>query len=63
MLLPVLQVDATERVISMIIEIDTTVCSVMEYFEIFLTKMLMSRRAAEYLNCEFELVINGNKLL
>jgi HD superfamily phosphodiesterase len=58
-----LQVDATKRVISMIIQIDTSVCSVMEYFEIFLTKMLMSRRAAEYLNCEFELVINGNKLL
>jgi hypothetical protein len=47
----------------MIIEIDTSVCSVMEYFEIFLTKMLMARRAAEYLHCEFELVINGNKLL
>lgn len=58
-----LQVDAAKRVISLIIEIDTTVCSVMEYFEIFLTKMLMSRRAAEYLQCEFELVINGNKLL
>jgi HD superfamily phosphodiesterase len=58
-----LQVDANKRIISMIIEIDTSVCSVMEYFEIFLTKMLMSRRAAEYLHCEFELVINGNKLL
>lgn len=43
--------------------IDTTVCSVMEYFEIFLTKMLMCRRAAEYLGCQFELVINDNKLL
>lgn len=58
-----LQVDTIKRVISLIIEIDTTVCSVMEYFEIFLTKMLMSRRAAEFLECEFELVINGNKLL
>lgn len=56
-------VDAEKRVISMMIEIDTSVCSVMEYFEIFLTKMLMSRRAAEYLQCEFELVINGYKLL
>lgn len=58
-----LAVDAEKRVISMMIEIDTSVCSVMEYFEIFLTKMLMSRRAAEYLQCEFELVINGYKLL
>jgi len=58
-----LVVDAQKRVITMKIEIDTNVCSVMEYFEIFLTKMLMSRRAAEYLQCEFELVINGYKLL
>jgi len=58
-----LVIDKEKRVISLIIDIDTSVCSVMEYFEIFLTKMLMSRRAAEYLKCEFELVINGNKLL
>jgi len=58
-----LAVDAKKRVISMKMEIDTNVCSVMEYFEIFLTKMLMSRRAAQYLQCEFELVINGYKLL
>lgn len=58
-----LLVDANKRIISMKIEIDTSVCSVMEYFEIFLTKMLMSRRAAEYLECEFELIINGYKLL
>jgi hypothetical protein len=35
----------------------------MEYFEIFLTKMLMSRRAAQHLGCEFELLINDYKLL
>ncbi|HBQ27563.1 MAG TPA: phosphohydrolase, partial [Syntrophomonas sp.] len=34
-----------------------------EYFEIFLSRMLMCRRAANFLNCEFELVINGAKLL
>ena len=56
-------VNPENRRITMKIEIDTAVCSVMEYFEIFLTKMLMSRRAAEYLNCEFELIINEYKLL
>jgi len=52
-----------EKTIRMEIDIDNEVCSVMEYFEIFLTKMLMSRRAAEYLGCRFELLINNNRLL
>lgn len=58
-----LLVDEKSRLISMKIQIDTNVCSVIEYFEIFLTKMLMSRRAAEFLGCRFELLINDNKLL
>lgn len=58
-----LLVDETRRLITMKLLIDTNVCSVIEYFEIFLTKMLMSRRAAEFLDCEFELLINDNKLL
>lgn len=58
-----IDVDPDKRQITLTISIDTSVCSVMEYFEIFLTKMLMSRRAANYLNCEFELLINDYKLL
>lgn len=49
--------------ISLEIIIDIRVCSVMEYFEIFLTKMLMCRRAANYLGCDFELLINDTQLL
>ncbi|WP_366923456.1 HD domain-containing protein [Metallumcola ferriviriculae] len=55
--------DGADRVIRMKLEIDTKVCSVMEYFEIFMTKMVLCRRAAEKLECRFELVINGDKLL
>lgn len=58
-----LLVDPEDKTISLNMEIDTRVCSVMEYFEIFLTKMLMCRRAAEHLGCEFQLIINGSKLL
>jgi len=58
-----LSIDPENKIITLKIEIDTEVCSVMEYFEIFLTKMLMSRRSAEYLGCEFELVINENRML
>jgi len=43
--------------------IDTSVCSVMDYFEIFLTRMLMCRRAAAYLDAQFELIINNLKIM
>ncbi len=52
-----------EKIILMHLEIDTKVTSVTEYFEIFLTKMLMCRRAAQHLQCEFKLVINDVRLL
>lgn len=58
-----LLVEAKAKKISLLMDIDTQVCSVMEYFEIFLTKMLMCRRAAQYLGCDFALVINDNRLL
>lgn len=59
----VLQVDKTGGTITLLIKIDQKICSVMEYFEIFLTKMLMCRRAAEFLNCQFKLIINNSRLL
>ena len=43
--------------------IDTSVCSVMDYFEIFLTRMLMCRRAAAYLDAQFDLIINNLKIM
>lgn len=44
------------------LELDDTICSVMDYFEIFLKRMAMCRRAAEYLGCRFKLTANGSKL-
>jgi len=58
-----LSIDAMDRLIAMRLQIDTRICSVMDYFEIFLTKMMMCKRAAEYLGCRFELTINEVKLL
>lgn len=43
--------------------IDTTISSVMDYFEIFLNRMLLCRKAAEKLNLVFGLEINGQGLL
>lgn len=52
-----------KRIIRLILKIDTDICSLMDYFEIFLTRMMMCRRAADFLNATFELVINGTKLM
>jgi len=56
-------VDPGARTITLSLDIDTTVSQVMEYFEIFLSRMLMCRRAAAFLGCAFSLVINGTRLL
>lgn len=58
-----LRVDEKNKRIMLELTIDTKLSQVMEYFEIFLTRMVMCRRAAQFLNCEFKLQINGAKLL
>ncbi len=58
-----LSIDKTDRIITLSLEIDTDISPVMEYFEIFMSRMLMSRRAAEFLGCSFQLLINGTKIV
>jgi uncharacterized protein len=58
-----LRVDSDARTITLELTIDTQISDVMEYFEIFLHRMIMCRRAAEKLDCRFRLVINGATLL
>ena len=45
------------------LEIEDEYSSVMDYFEIFLERMILCRKAAETLNMKFRLKINGQKLL
>ena len=45
------------------LQIDTEISSVLEYFEIFMKRMLLCRRASEYLGVSFEMMINGSKIL
>lgn len=59
----VLTVDNKRRKIIFDLEIDIKIAPVMEYFEIFLNRMIMARRASHFLNCEFELYINQTKLI
>ena len=56
-----LRVDEAARTITLELTIDTS--QVMEYFEIFLPRMVMCRHAAKLLGCAFKLQINGTKLL
>ena len=58
-----LTVDLGEHAITLELEIDTGIIQVMQYFEIFLDRMVMCRRAAESLGCRFGIVINGTRLL
>ncbi len=53
-----LRVDRDQRRITLELTIDTTISHVMNYFEIFLPRMLMCRRAAEFLDCAFHIDIN-----
>ncbi|MDX9888621.1 MAG: phosphohydrolase [Anaerovoracaceae bacterium] len=47
----------------LLIEIDTAICPIIDYFEIFLLRMKMCRNAASYLDLSFELFINGTQLI
>jgi hypothetical protein len=58
-----LKVDREKHIISLALEVDTRISQVMEYFEIFMSRMRISRRAANFLNCDFQLIINDTQLL
>ena len=45
------------------LDIDTEISSVMEYFEIFLDRMLLCKKASEYLGLKFRMTANGTKIL
>ena len=50
-------------VIRLVLQTDTRFCAVMDYFEIFLDRMILCRKAAEKLGVRFALTINGQAML
>jgi len=58
-----LRVNEDRSEISLELTIDTEISKVMEYFEIFLSRMIVCKKAAARLGCAFGLIINGNKML
>ena len=58
-----LELDEQTRKIVLNLTIDTEICPVLNYFQIFMDRTMMSKYAAKYLNIWFELIINDTKLL
>ena len=58
-----LTINAEQRKATLNLTIDTKICPVLNYFEIFMERTMMSKYAAKYLKIWFELIINDTKLL
>ena len=58
-----LKVDTDKNIIALNLQVDESICTMYEYFDIFLNRMLMCRGAAEMLGCKFRLTVNGGKVL
>jgi hypothetical protein len=58
-----LNVDADQQHITLELTLDSDISHMMEYFEIFMTRMLASRKAAKHLGATFGLQVNGNRLV
>lgn len=52
-----------EKKITLYLTIDESISHISEYFEIFLNRMLLCRRAADYFKCSFEVNINGSRVM
>lgn len=58
-----LSINKDDKTCIFYITIDTSICPVMEYFEIFLDRMILCRKSASILGLDFELVVNNTRLL
>ncbi len=58
-----LRVDPQAATLTLELSIDTSISQVLEYFEIFLERMIMCRRAARTLGCDFRITVNGVHIL
>lgn len=58
-----LKINEAHTLIKLKLSVDTRFGSVMDYFEIFLNRMIMCRKAAEKLGLQFKLMINEQQLI
>jgi uncharacterized protein len=59
----VLEVVPERNIIRLSLTVNTKISQVMEYFEIFLSRMVVSRRAADFLGSRYELMVNDTQLM
>ncbi len=57
------KINEDKTLIKLKMSVDTHFCSVMDYFEIFMQRMIMCRKAAQKLGLEFKLIINEQQLM
>lgn len=57
------KISPQKQLITLNLQIDEEICTMYEYFEIFLGRMMMCRKAAELLGARFKLTANGSKVL
>ena len=58
-----IEIRPSKNIIRLVLRIDKHICPVMDYFEIFLHRMLLCKDAAKFLGAEFQLNINEAKIL
>ncbi len=58
-----LSINLEKKVITLDLRVDEEICSMYEYFDIFLGRMMMCKGAAEKLGAKFRLTANGSKIL
>lgn len=58
-----LRIDAANKTISLNLQVDESICTMYDYFDIFLGRMQMCRHAADVLGAVFKLTVNGSKVL
>lgn len=58
-----LEINAPARLITLDLDLDESLCTMYDYFDIFLGRMQMCRHGAEVLGARFKLVANGSKVL
>lgn len=58
-----LDIDVEKKEIRLDLQVDESICTMFDYFDIFLSRMQMSRRACDVLGATFSLTVNGGKVL
>jgi metal-dependent HD superfamily phosphatase/phosphodiesterase len=58
-----IRLDENKTSLILELQIDTEISSVLEYFEIFLQRMLLCKKASQFLGLRFRMIVNGTDVL